>query len=314
MSKYNENNILNADGEYREEFEEYVRNTLGKKVQLTDRNLIGKEDQDKIAMIDTISSYYMFRSEKGDLSDGEFNQIMNFGSKQQKNDPKAYQEALDNYTHSYYGSSKNFSDLTIDQQCFIKAAQELAASLNISPEEIAKRHEDYLAQEIAEEEKTENTTNNTNSANTDQKTPLNVNVATDKNPNENNKTEKQSEEDLRRVRSNDSDTNAYMIDGLSYGILQSMGKTKALSAEDLQNQEKLRETVQKTVDSLNTKENEEFNTKFVDTVATNETVLQGVPPSVLTQAYLAYTAKLAQKNQAMKCLPKKAMSPNALTI
>ena len=36
MSKYNENNILNADGEYREEFEEYVRNTLGKKVQLTD--------------------------------------------------------------------------------------------------------------------------------------------------------------------------------------------------------------------------------------------------------------------------------------
>ena len=60
MSKYNENNILNADGEYREEFEEYVRNTLGKKVQLTDRNLIGKEDQDKIAMIDTISSYYFF--------------------------------------------------------------------------------------------------------------------------------------------------------------------------------------------------------------------------------------------------------------
>lgn len=300
MSKYNENNILNADGEYREEFEEYVHNTLGKKVQLTDRNLIGKEDQDKIAMIDTISSYYMFRSEKGDLSDGEFNQIMNFGSKQQKNDPKAYQEALDNYTHSYYGSSKNFSDLTIDQQCFIKAAQELAASLNISPEEIAKRHEDYLAQEIAEEEKTENTTNNTNSANTDQKTPLNVNVATDKNPNENNKIEKQSEEDLRRVRSNDSDTNAYMIDGLSYGILQSMGKTEALSAEDLQNQEKLRETVQKTVDSLNTKENEEFNTKFVDTVATNETVLQGVPPSVLTQAYLAYTSKLAQKNQEIE--------------
>ena len=89
------------------------------------------------------------------MSDGEFNQIMNFGSKQQKNDPKAYQEALDNYTHSYYGSSKNFSDLTTDQKCFIKAAQELATNLNISPEEIAKRHDYYFDQEIAEEEKTE---------------------------------------------------------------------------------------------------------------------------------------------------------------
>lgn len=300
MAKYNEDNLLNADGEYREEFEEYIRKTLGKNVQIADRNLIGKEDQDKIAMIDTISSYYMFRSEKGDLSDGEFNQVMNFGAAKQKANPKAYQESLDSYAHTYYGSNKNFNDLSTDQQCFIKAAQELASNLQISPEDIAKRHEDYLAQEIAEEEKTaQNTTNKTN-ANTDNKAPLNVNIATNDNPNENKNEKQEEEEDLRRVRSNDSDTNAYMLDGLSYGILQSMGKAKALSDEDLHNQEKLRETVQETVDGLNAKENEEFNTKFVDTVATNETVLLGVPPSVLTQAYVSYTVKLAQKNQEIE--------------
>ena len=304
MSKYNEKNILTADGEHREEFEEYVRDLLGQKVQITD--VIPNENnaihQDKIAMIDTVSSYYMFRYEKGDLSDNEFDKVMNFGSKQQKNDSKAYQKSLDDYTHCYFGSSKNFSDLTTSQQCFIKAAQELATNLNVSPEEIAKRHDYYFDQEIAEEKKTtEKSINNTNSTNTDQKAPLNVNVATGKNSNENNKQkELKEEEDLRRVRSYDSDINAYMIDGLSYGILQSMGKTKAISDEELKNQEKIHETVQKAVDSLSAKENEEFNTKFVDTVATNETTLETVPPSVLAQAYLTYTTKLAQKNQEIE--------------
>ena len=112
-------------------------------------------------------------------------------------------------------------------------------------------------------------------------------------------------EDLRRLRSADSDMNAYQIDLLSYDILRSMNNenrtvVEELTPEEQVNQDKLYTTVRDAVAKLSDADNAEFNDKFIDIVANNQQVLQGVPPKILAQTYVSLTAKMAEINQEIE--------------
>ena len=402
MAKYNFENLMYGNGEFRKEFEDYMHDILGKNTEVVDFDT-EEDKRDKVATVDAYASYYMFRSEKGDLSEEDMDKIDSMMSSTAQNNPDKYKQDLDAYAHAYWG--RNYDDLPLDRQFFTKAAYTLSTNTGVTAEDIAKKHEEDLAREIEEEEKAKaaQKTEEKDNQETEVQTKFNnkdaiyedflrladnqygeapkeeieefirnknayiaahpeekdeieshleatLNSKDDQiygsdvyqisdsfreqykalsdlmgvqslendsltigmlsNDDENNRDntddrdnggngggqENDQEEDLRRVRSAESDMNAYQLDILSYDILRSMNKIDEMKPEELSNQDQLYQAVQQAIGKLDDKENAEFNDKFIDVVATNEQVLEGVPPSTLAKAYVSFTTKAAEKN------------------
>ena len=105
----------------------------------------------------------------------------------------------------------------------------------------------------------------------------------------------QEPEILGRLRSAESDMNAYQLDFISYSILRSMNKMGDLEPEKIANADELYKAVKEATDNLSEDENREFNDNFVTAIADNKQALEGVPPSVLAKSYRTFTAKIAAK-------------------
>ena len=150
MAKYNINNLMRSSGEFRKEFEDYVHNTLGKNTSVIDLDAKDARDDD-VAVVDNYAAYYMFRSEKGDLSEDDMDNIDGMMSVRAKENPEKYKDDLNEFAHTYWG--KDYDDLPLDRQFFVKAACTMSVTTNVTAEDVAKRHEEDLAREIEEEEK-----------------------------------------------------------------------------------------------------------------------------------------------------------------
>ena len=100
---------------------------------------------------------------------------------------------------------------------------------------------------------------------------------------------------LGRLRSAESDMNAYQLDFISYNILRAMNKIGELEPEKIANADELYKAVQEATSKLDEDENRKFNDNFVMAIADNKQALEGVPPSVLAKSYRTFTAMIAAK-------------------
>ena len=150
MSKYNFENVMYGNGEFRKEFEDYVHETFSNSTAVLDMDS-EESKKDGVATVDTYAAYYMFRSEKGDLSEEEKDKIDSMMSLNEQENPEEYRAERDALANAYWG--KNYEDLPLDKQFFVKAAHLMSANHHVSVEDITKRHEEDLMRQIEEEEK-----------------------------------------------------------------------------------------------------------------------------------------------------------------
>lgn len=150
MAKYTLDNVMSSSGEFRGEFEEFVRNTLVKNTIITDMD--SEESlNDAIAAVDSYAAFYMFRSAKGDFSDEEFASLGGSMNLIRHRNPEEFNEKRNKLAHTYWGT--DFDKLPNDKKAFVIGAQEALIGRPVTIEDIEKRHDEYLAREIEEEEK-----------------------------------------------------------------------------------------------------------------------------------------------------------------